>query len=173
MVHTGDMGNTLASKGFWALSMRPVSWSKDPRSYCMKLTSQILSATSLMPTGRSSSARPPTRSGSRRSWHARLARVSTVAKVMHPGSSSLEEGPDGSETATDQEITRDRHDVGRSRLQCKWLRADPMSTTILWHRSNMSPPARAFCFSNSWDSCSISSGASSFLTIGKKTWSSM
>jgi len=31
----------------------------------------------------------------------------SVAKVAHPGSSSTEEGPDGSETAIDEEITRD------------------------------------------------------------------
>ena len=32
---------------------------------------------------------------------------SSIAKVTHPGSSSMEEGPDGSETAIDEEITRD------------------------------------------------------------------
>jgi hypothetical protein len=32
------------------LVIQPVSWSKKPRSYCMKLTSHTLSLTSLMPT---------------------------------------------------------------------------------------------------------------------------
>ncbi len=44
------MGDTFALKGFSALWIRHVSWSKNPRSYCMKLTSQIWSLTSLMPT---------------------------------------------------------------------------------------------------------------------------
>ncbi len=44
------MGNTLAPKGFSALVTVPVWWSKNPRSYFLKLTSQIFSLTSLIPT---------------------------------------------------------------------------------------------------------------------------
>jgi len=37
------MGNTLASKGLAAHSTRMLSWSKNPKSYCIKLTSRIFS----------------------------------------------------------------------------------------------------------------------------------
>ena len=49
--YTGDIVNTFSgTKGLGAGSIRPSSLSKNPKSYCMKLTSQIWSATSLMPT---------------------------------------------------------------------------------------------------------------------------
>ena len=44
------IGNTFAPKRLSALVIRPVSYSKKPRSYCIKFTSQTLSLTSLMPT---------------------------------------------------------------------------------------------------------------------------
>src|SRR5436853_7912702 len=48
--YSGDIGNTFTSKGFGAHSTRMLSSSKNPRSYCIKLTSQTCSATCLMPT---------------------------------------------------------------------------------------------------------------------------
>jgi hypothetical protein len=49
-VYTGDMGDSLAAKGFSALSIRHVSSSKNPKSNCIKLTSQTRSLTYLTPT---------------------------------------------------------------------------------------------------------------------------
>jgi len=46
-VHTGDIGNTFGLNGFSIGSSLQVSRSKYPRSYCMKLTSHILSVTCL------------------------------------------------------------------------------------------------------------------------------
>ena len=48
----------LRLKGFSALSIRHVSWSKNPRSYCMKLTSEIWSLTSLSPDAVAKAVRP-------------------------------------------------------------------------------------------------------------------
>src|SRR5205807_10557234 len=48
--YSGDIGNTFTSKGFGAHSTRMLSSSKNPRSYCIKLTSQTCSATCLIPT---------------------------------------------------------------------------------------------------------------------------
>src|SRR6202011_3255739 len=47
---TGYMGNTFGPKGFSSGSKTLVSKSKYPRSYCIKLTNQMSSCTSLMPT---------------------------------------------------------------------------------------------------------------------------
>ena len=49
-VHSGDIGNTFEPKGFWIGSSLHVSSSKYPRSYCMKLTSQMRSPTWVTPT---------------------------------------------------------------------------------------------------------------------------
>jgi hypothetical protein len=43
------MGNTFAAKGFSALSIRHVWWSKKPERQRIKLTSQIFSSTCLTP----------------------------------------------------------------------------------------------------------------------------
>jgi hypothetical protein len=44
------MGDSFATKGFSALSIRHVSSSKNPKSNRMKLTSQMRSSSCLMPT---------------------------------------------------------------------------------------------------------------------------
>ena len=44
------MGDTLAPKGIFGAFHPPGLLVEEPKSYCMKVTSQIFSATSLMPT---------------------------------------------------------------------------------------------------------------------------
>src|SRR5262245_36175056 len=48
--HSGDMGDTFGPKGFSIGSRRHVSSSKYPKSYCIKVTSQMRSLTWRTPT---------------------------------------------------------------------------------------------------------------------------